>query len=34
MKGRVVVCNSQDTAKDGLAEMRNPDRTNKELVFD
>jgi catechol-2,3-dioxygenase len=32
--GIELFCNSQDTAKDGLAEMRNPDRTNKELVFD
>ncbi len=32
--GIELFCNSQDTAVDGLAEMRNPDRKNKELVFD
>ena len=29
-----LFCNSQDNAVDGLAEMRSPDRKNKELVFD
>ena len=32
--GIELFCNSQDNAKDGLAEMRSPDRKNKELVFD
>ncbi len=32
--GIELFCNSQDTAKEGLAEMRNPGRKNKELVFD
>jgi catechol 2,3-dioxygenase len=32
--GIELFCNSQDTAVGGLAEMRNPDRKNKELVFD
>ena len=32
--GIELFCNSQDTAEAGLAEMRNPDRKNKELVFD
>ena len=32
--GIELFCNSQDTAKDGLAEMRRTDLKNKELVFD
>ena len=32
--GIELFCNSQDNAVDGLAEMRSPDRKNKELVFD
>ena len=32
--GIELFCNSQDTAKEGLAEMRRTDRQNKELVFD
>ena len=31
--GLELFCNSQDTAEEGLAEMRSPGRTNKELVF-
>ena len=31
--GIELFCNSQDTAEEGLAEMRSPDRENKELVF-
>jgi len=32
--GIELFCNSQDTAEDGLAEMRRTDRKNVELVFD
>ena len=32
--GIELFCNSQATAEAGLAEMRSPDRKNKELVFD
>ncbi len=32
--GIELFCNSQETAKEGLAEMRSTDRKNKELVFD
>ena len=32
--GIELFCNSQDTAVEGLAEMRRTDRKNKELVFD
>ena len=32
--GIELFCNSQETAQDGLAEMRREGRENKELVFD
>ncbi len=32
--GIELFCNSQESAEDGLAEMKRPDRKNKELVFD
>ena len=31
--GIELFCNSFDNAADGLAEMRRPGRTNKELIF-
>ena len=32
--GIELFCNSQESAADGLAEMKRPDRKNKELVFE